>query len=378
VARILSAAGEHGRLIIWCMDGSEEPSHPDNCPPRADSCPGVQTRPQCPATHTPGRLQRKVVNGSLPALLSLEGTSRWTPTPMRRLEAREKRIVLYFAVFLAVLAWDIRRRWWTPTAFLETPHFTIRSSATQRQTEETGTALEILHEGYARLLGELGQVVPEHARLKVRLFGSRDEFRFCNRIRGWEEGFYRAGCSYQYYAPDAVNPYDSAMHEAAHQLNAEATRLSLPRWLEEGFACYLAASRIVSNRLSVGEVDTNTYPVWWLEEFGTSGNLEADKQNGSAIPLNAILTGKGGPSMREAFNQYYVHWWSLTHFLLHGDGGRHRHLVASILADKDAASRLNKDIVALEPAWYAHTLGLKRSIAGRATPAPLLRTEVRR
>jgi hypothetical protein len=291
---------------------------------------------------------------------------------MRKLAAREKRIIAYFVVFLAVIAWDVWRRSWTPTAFLDTRHYSIQSSATQRQTEETGIALEVLHDGYVRLLTDIGQTVPGHDRLRVKLFGSRDEFRFCNRVRGWEEGFYRGKCSYQYYSTEAVNPYDSAMHESVHQLNTEAAGLSLPRWLEEGLACYMAAGRIVSNRLNLGDVDTNTYPVWWLEEFGETGDLEADKANGSVIPLKTILADKGGPSMDEAFNRYYVHWWSLVHFLVHADGGRHRGLVSEVVEGKDGAGRAIGDIAALEAAWYSHTLALKKSVAGRATPATVL------
>ena len=114
---------------------------------------------------------------------------------MRQLTARTKRMVAYFAILLAVLAWDAWRRRWTPTAFANTEHFAVRSSATARQTDETGMALEILHDGYIRLLADLGKAVPSHDRLRVKLFGSREEFRRCNRIRGWAEGFYRLGCS---------------------------------------------------------------------------------------------------------------------------------------------------------------------------------------
>lgn len=297
---------------------------------------------------------------------------------MRKLNASGKRIVVYFAILLAVLAWDIRRRWWTPSVFVDTAHFSIQSSATEWQTEETAIALEILREGYARALADLGRTVVKHERLRVKLFRDRDEFRFCNRVRGWEEGFYRGRCSYQYYSTEMVNVYHSAMHESVHQLNKEGANLSVPQWLEEGLACYLSASRIVTNRLSLGDIDTNTYPVWWLDQFGRSGDLETDKVDGSVIPLKVILAGKGGPDMDEAFNLYYLHWWSLVHFLLHAEQGRHRCLVARSLTGKEDGEAVAGEIAALEMSWYAHTLALKKSVAGRATPAPVLGTKSRR
>jgi hypothetical protein len=38
-------------------------------------------------------------------------------------------------------------------------------------------------------------------------------------------------------------------------------------------------------------------------------------RNGSVIPLRAIITSRGGPSLNKEFNLYYLHWWTLTHFV---------------------------------------------------------------
>lgn len=52
------------------------------------------------------------------------------------------------------------------------------------------------------------------------------------------------------------------LHESVHQLNQEVARLDLEKWLDEGLAEYFSTSRFISNRLAVGRVDLNTYPVW--------------------------------------------------------------------------------------------------------------------
>jgi len=31
--------------------------------------------------------------------------------------------------------------------------------------------------------------------------------------------------------------------------------------------------------------------------------------------LRAIITNRGGPSLNSHFNLYYLHWWTLTHFV---------------------------------------------------------------
>jgi len=31
--------------------------------------------------------------------------------------------------------------------------------------------------------------------------------------------------------------------------------------------------------------------------------------------LRAVITNHGGPAMKTSFNLYYLHWWTLTHFV---------------------------------------------------------------
>jgi len=105
------------------------------------------------------------------------------------------------------------------------------------------------------------------------------------------------------------------LHESVHQLNTEVAHLKLEKWLEEGLADYFATSRVDSRGMATGQVDPDTYPVWWIESLATEADLEQNLRNGSVIPLRQIISGRGGPSMNSAVNLYYLHWWTLTHFL---------------------------------------------------------------
>jgi hypothetical protein len=136
-----------------------------------------------------------------------------------------------------------------------------------------------------------------------------------NRGLGWAEAFYREPFCNAYYSDAENNPYHWMLHEATHQLNGEVAHLELEKWLEEGLAEYFSTSRVVSNRLALGTVDANTYPVWWLEEIATSPDLGKNIRNRSVIPLRSIITNHGGPNMHSRFNLSYLHWWTLTYFL---------------------------------------------------------------
>ncbi len=290
---------------------------------------------------------------------------------MRTLTPREKRVLVYFGVLGIILGWDCVRRRWTSHAPFETQHYVIESSATPEQTREIGQVAEIVYGAYAELASQLQCAVRPHPKLKMKLFKDRDEFRRCNRSCGWAEAFYRRPCCYQYYGADEAHPYHWMMHEATHQLNAEAACLTLPQWLDEGLACYLSTSRIVDGELHLGEIDTNTYPVWWLDSLTLSGDLDVDKRTGRIIPLQAILSGQGGPDIDKHFNLYYLHWWSLAHFLMQCDNGIHRAGLGRLIAGDATPVGFEMHVGRvedIEARWYAHLLDLQKSLAGRTTP----------
>ena len=225
------------------------------------------------------------------------------------------RLLVYLLVVLGVAAWKYVPRPWHPAITLATSHHLIYSSANRQQTEDTARALDLLYNAYSNRFGSLAQFEQGRSGLKVKLFKDRAEFRHINPGLGWAEAFYRAPYCRAYFSAEETNPYHWMLHEAVHQLNHEVAHLKLEKWLEEGLADYFADSRLESNRLAVGEIDPNTYPVWWIDELATAPTLAENLRNKSVIPLRAIITNHGGPSLNREFNLYYLHWWTLTHFL---------------------------------------------------------------
>lgn len=251
----------------------------------------------------------------------------------------------------------------TVTITKETEHYIIISTATPEQTEEIAGVAEIVYNAYQEFLGQMGKSIEQHPKLKMKLFKDREEFRRINNVTDWREAFYEFPYCNQYYASREANPYHWAMHEATHQLNAEAAHFNLPQWLNEGMACYISTSKIADKSLHLGEVDRNAYPVGWLYTIAKSGDLQTDKDNLSIIPLQTIVSEYGGPDLNESFNMYYLHWWSLIHFFMNYNNGQYRDGLSKVISEHGTLSSFETNlgkIEIVEEQWYQYVKELKK------------------
>lgn len=283
-----------------------------------------------------------------------------------KFQPREIRWLIYLSVLLAVAAWRFLPRPWHPTRIVETPHFKIYSTATQPQTEDTAHALELLYTAYSNRLGTVSGCQREHPLLQVKLYKDRDEMRRINPGLGWAEAFYLEPYCRAYFSADEINPYHWMLHESVHQLNNEVAHLKLAKWLDEGLADYFSTSRIMADKLAVGRIDLNTYPVWWIDDLATSSNLTANINNGSVVPLRAIITGQGGPSLDKEFNLYYLHWWTLTYFIFENEKYHDRALqLAQSGGDLEAFEKIIGPVDQVQIEWHDYVRRLKAALAGK-------------
>lgn len=255
---------------------------------------------------------------------------------------------------------------WHPTLVIETQQHKIFSTATRQQTEDTAHALTLLFTAYSNRLGTVSGWQRDHPPLQIKLYKDRDEMRRINPGLGWAEAFYREPYCRAYFAADEINPYHWMLHESVHQLNNEVAHLKLEKWLDEGLADYFATSRLTAGELAVGRIDLNTYPVWWIDSLATSSNLTENLRNGSVIPLRAIITDRGGPSMNDQFNLYYLHWWTLTHFLFETE--KYHDRVMQLVQAGGQLEDFEKfigpvDQVQIE--WHDYVRRLKAALAGK-------------
>jgi hypothetical protein len=276
---------------------------------------------------------------------------------MRLWPEKPWRLLILVGLFLVVLGGEWMYRRWQPTCQITTEHYAIRSSATQEQTEEIGAVVEALYAAYVNARLASNENPQPHLPLQLKLFKDRREFRRCHRRVGWAEAFYRKPYCHAYYSAAELNPYHWMLHEAVHQLNREVSRLEAPQWIEEGLAEYFSTSRLQDGQLHPGQIDRNTYPIWWLDDMDLSGELERDLADLEIIPLVAIISGRGGPKLDDHFNLYYVHWWSLTHFLFHFEGGKYREPFFRVIREGGTQDSFEKHIgplPAVQAAWYRH------------------------
>jgi hypothetical protein len=283
----------------------------------------------------------------------------------RRFGGGKARWLFYLIVVLAIAAWKFLPRPWKPARIVETQHYVIESTATQEQTEQIGRVVEMLYTAYSNRFETLPTFKHQHPKLKMLLYKDRKEFRWVNPNLGWAEAFYHKPYCRAYFSEKEMNPYHWMIHEATHQLNAEVAQLNLAKWLDEGLADYFATSRIHGGKLIVGTIDPQTYPVWWIDDMATTTNLQTCVENGSVIPLRAIITDRGGPSMNKNFNLYYLHWWTLTHYLF--ENSQFHDSAMKLMEQGGTLDAFEKEVGSVDsvsPDWFRHVRTIKKALAG--------------
>lgn len=174
---------------------------------------------------------------------------------------------------------------------------------------------------------------PATGRIRAYVYAARQSYQ---GLRGEEDGFeWSAG----FYSPAGLLAFhmdwpspDYALvclfHEAAHALvDRYLVRpgVSLPRWLDEGFAEYMGYSRIEEGRLLPGSRRTRLsdlrFPPPAEPAPGAAGEGVPGDVDRERLTLAELLR-----SDREAFSApgrdlYYVQSWMAVHFLRHGRRG---------------------------------------------------------
>ncbi|QIL21312.1 DUF1570 domain-containing protein [Thermomonas sp. HDW16] len=242
-----------------------------------------------------------------------------------------------------------------PRPVVETTHYRIHSSATDTQTRAVGESVESLYAAYAKVFGQQRQV----QRLELVLYKSQAEFKANNRSAAWAEAYYREPRSYA-YPGNGDNPHHWMLHEATHQLLRQASGFKLRRWVNEGIASYFGAGTLRDGMLDPMVADAAAYPIWWLASLELSGDMQADIDRGVVIPIEQIVEDTGPPISQDV-NGYYLHYWSLTHYLLDGDAGKHRDAFLALVRQGGGPvefRRLLGPYAQIQRGWYEHLRAL--------------------
>lgn len=248
------------------------------------------------------------------------------------------------------------------TQSVATEHYLVETSADRERTVRVVAAVESFYRAYSAFFAERIEAQKATGVLRLRLYRDRAEFKANNRSRPWAEAYYLRPVCHAYYAEEEANPYHWMVHEATHQLNAERAGFPKHKWIEEGLGTYFGASRIEDGALIPGSIDPNAYPIWWLGAFVPSGDLERDIAGGRWIPLRALITGKGGPDIDSSVNLHYVQYWSLTHFLFHGENGRYAEAYKHLIAEGGTPENFERLIGPIERIDHERYVYLQRGL----------------
>jgi hypothetical protein len=247
------------------------------------------------------------------------------------------------------------RPWILPAA-LAMEHYRIRSTAAEANTRRVADAAESLYRAYGELFPDAVDARGATAKLSLVLYRDQAQFKRYNRSKPWAEGFYLAPDCHAYYGEGQANPYHWMLHEATHQLNDRIGRWPRRTWSNEALATYFGSSRIVEGRLRPGEIDPDTYPVWWLTRMGLSGSLDDDLAQGRIIPLRRLLEDAGPPDGSQV-NRYYLGYWSLAHYLMRANEGEHARSFLRVLQEGSTVQAFERHIGPVEQvqlAWYRY------------------------
>jgi len=280
--------------------------------------------------------------------------------PANRMD--RKRLVIDLLLAGAVFGGYFWYTHWTPAHKLESEHYIAFSNASIEDTQEALNRAEALYRAYTAFWDV--NATP-YKKLLLKIYSSRKEFKRANPMSGWAEAFYQEPYCHQYLDSERENrAYHWMIHEATHQLNNEISHFELPQWAEEGIACYFSTSKTIEGKIQLGIIDRNTYPVWWLHSLGLSGILSQDKSTQNIMSIKSIVNDEKPLKLNQHVNLYYIHWFSLVHFLLEGEQRKYRESFIASVKKTSGLDSFEKNIGPynkIEPQWYRH---LCRIIAG--------------
>ncbi len=258
---------------------------------------------------------------------------------------------------------------WTPAHKLESEHYRALSNVSIEETQDALSKAETLYQAYTTFWDV--KAGPADNKLLLKIYSSRKEFKRANPLSGWAEAFYRQPCCHQYIEAESENrPYHWMVHEATHQLNNEVSHFRLPQWAEEGIACYFSTTRMDDGKMNLGVIDRDTYPIWWLSSLDLSGDLSRDKADKKIISIRSIVNDEKPLKMNEHVNLYYIHWFSLVHFLLEGEQGKYRQAFMACVKTPSGLEAFEENIgpyQLIEPQWYQHLLQIINSLSKNDT-----------
>jgi hypothetical protein len=242
-----------------------------------------------------------------------------------------------------------------------TPHFVIRTNQSSKVARAVGVELEELHlvweqlffdywadrNWFARCWQGKWSKPPQKKRHKIYLFANREQYLATlqpiqPRI-GLTTGLYFDSASSAYIYANDPTVKNSWFHEVTHQLfqesikTAESTGEHANFWIVEGIALYMESLAKHDGYFTVGGADAKRL------QFARYNLL-----NGGYYIPSRQMTSMSRKDTQESpkIRQFYSQFSGISHFLMDGQGGKHRasllRYIKSVYADEAGANSLSK------------------------------------
>jgi tetratricopeptide (TPR) repeat protein len=209
----------------------------------------------------------------------------------------------------------------------QTKHFTLIGDASEQEIRGVGTRLEQFREAFTQVYSQLISSAAIKSSIPITVIVFKNDlayrpFKPVYQGRPAEvSGYFQSSGDSGYITLAAGsserNPYAIIFHEYVHALTIEgagAYSSALPTWLSEGLAEYFSAFEVASRGRAVR----------LGAAVATHARLLRERE---FLPLKTLLTvDQTSPFYLEAEkkNLFYAESWALTHYLLHGGGGKRR------------------------------------------------------
>ena len=281
------------------------------------------------------------------------------------MNAVTKRIIGYcICAIIATLVYQWMT-YWQPNDSFNSTHFKVDTTAPLPIAKDASERLEKLYRYYTTFF-ELSEQT-DKGFMHVRIYATREEMHDVNPIvSDWAEGFYMGRTSHQYIDTYAGNPYDSLIHEAIHQFNKERAAFSLEQWIEEGLACYFTVHYQDDGSVDLHNINVHSYPIRHIAVLPLSGDLSQDMQSGHLISVKDLVEGSKPLPMDTRFNTYYLHWYSLTSYLMNGDTQKYRTQLLQYIRDGSPVDKFAEYFAGyteIEKQWHAHLCDIQKRIS---------------
>lgn len=250
---------------------------------------------------------------------------------------------------------------------VSTPHYEIQTTVNEEFTYLLANHMEAIYREYSTRLSNL---FGGKGTKKFQVFVFKTEEEYLAALGPYVKGsagiFVPQRQLLAGWLGDRMPPqlFRVLYHEGFHQFVYFYISKRCPIWLNEGMAEYFSEATWIGKRFRIGEVS----PVR-LAILKTA--IEKDRY----LPLARIVTmtpEEWGQNVRSSPNDAMLEYneaWSLVHFLIHGDRGRHRARFVRFVKliqdgkenDKAFAACFGSNFKSLETAWKRYVLSLEPS-----------------